>query len=70
MVGDDVMQRRGAAGLVLLCKFAGSLSARGHSLAKIFAVCRLLSLDRMATINAMIVKERLENEDDERDSVE
>lgn len=61
-VGDDIIRsrsttggrRRGSAGIVLICKIAGALAAGGHSLAKIFAVCQRLSMDRIATVNAVI----------------
>lgn len=61
-VGDDVIRsqstsggrRRGAAGIVLICKIAGALAAGGHDLTKIFAVCQRLSTDRISTVNAII----------------
>ncbi|XP_029347038.1 putative 3,4-dihydroxy-2-butanone kinase [Acyrthosiphon pisum] len=71
-VGDDVIRsrsttggrRRGSAGIVLICKIAGALAAGGHSLAKIFAVCQRLSMDRVATVNAVIsLKKRTYDED-------
>ncbi|KAF0770588.1 dihydroxyacetone kinase 1-like [Aphis craccivora] len=71
-VGDDVIRsqsasggrRRGAAGIVLLCKIAGALAAGGHNLTKIFAVCQRLSTDRIATVNAMIgLRKRTYHED-------
>ncbi|CAI6371185.1 unnamed protein product [Macrosiphum euphorbiae] len=61
-VGDDLIRsrstdgvrRRGSAGIVLICKIAGALAAGGHTLTKIFAVCQRLSMDRVATVNAVI----------------
>lgn len=71
-IGDDVIRsqstaggrRRGAAGIVLICKIAGALAAGGHGLTKIFAVCQRLSMDRMATVNAVIsLRKRTYRED-------
>ncbi|XP_025193976.1 triokinase/FMN cyclase-like [Melanaphis sacchari] len=78
-IGDDVIRsqsttdgrRRGAAGIVLMCKIAGALAAGGHSLTKIFAVCQRLSMDRMATVNAVIgLRKRMYNENSSSESEE
>jgi len=71
-VGDDVIRsrstaggrRRGSAGIVLMCKIAGALAAGGHSLVKIFAVCQRLSMDRVATANAVIGSKKRTNSKD------
>uniref|UniRef100_A0A2S2NCP4 Triokinase/FMN cyclase n=1 Tax=Schizaphis graminum TaxID=13262 RepID=A0A2S2NCP4_SCHGA len=78
-IGDDVIRsqstaggrRRGAAGIVLICKIAGALAAGGHGLTKIFAVCQRLSMDRMATVNAVIgLRKRTYREDVSSESEE